>query len=147
MSLSKIWHKRERLAQMIGRNRRLSYTTKLFTQYPMISDFVAYEFTCDLRHTNVLRNAHDIYTWANPGPGAVRGLSRLILGGIGQHLKEEQAISFMRELLEQSPLYLADFMPQLEMRDIEHTLCEFDKYMRIKRGEGRPRAKFTPHYT
>ena len=84
----------------------------------------------------------DIYTWANPGPGAVRGLSRIIDGAIGMRFSEEDANRWMRELQAQSPLYLAEYMPQLEMRDIEHTLCEFDKYERIRRGEGRPRNKF-----
>jgi hypothetical protein len=28
------------------------------------------------------------------------------------------------------------------MRDIEHSLCETDKYLRVKNGEGRPRAKY-----
>jgi hypothetical protein len=29
------------------------------------------------------------------------------------------------------------------MREIEHSLCEFDKYMRLKKKEGKVRAKFT----
>lgn len=33
----------------------------------------------------------------------------------------------------------------LEMRDVEHSLCEFDKYLRIKTGEGRTRAKYVPN--
>lgn len=32
--------------------------------------------------------------------------------------------------------------PEWEMRDVEHTLCEFDKYSRVKNGEGRPRGVF-----
>jgi len=28
------------------------------------------------------------------------------------------------------------------MREIEHSLCEFDKYERTRLGEGRPRAKY-----
>jgi hypothetical protein len=32
--------------------------------------------------------------------------------------------------------------PKLEMRDVEHTLCEFDKYERVKAGEGQMRAKY-----
>ena len=32
----------------------------------------------------------------------------------------------------------------LEMRDIEHCLCEFDKYERVRLGQGRPRAKYKP---
>lgn len=29
-----------------------------------------------------------------------------------------------------------------ELREIEHSLCEFDKYERVRRGEGRPRQLF-----
>jgi len=33
--------------------------------------------------------------------------------------------------------------PEWEMRDVEHTLCEFDKYERVRLGEGRPRGVFS----
>jgi hypothetical protein len=32
--------------------------------------------------------------------------------------------------------------PRWEMREVEHTLCEFDKYLRIRAGEGRSRGSF-----
>ena len=38
--------------------------------------------------------------------------------------------------------YLAYWIDGLEMRDIEHCLCEYDKYERVRLGEGRPRAKY-----
>ena len=36
------------------------------------------------------------------------------------------------------------FVPVLEMREIEHSLCEFDKYQRVKNGEGKPRSIYQP---
>jgi hypothetical protein len=48
----------------------------------------------------------------------------------------------MRELLEMSRTCLPDFVPPLELREIEHSLCETDKYLRVANGEGRPRAKY-----
>jgi hypothetical protein len=54
----------------------------------------------------------------------------------------DELISAMQTILSISPDYLADYMDPLEMRDCEHSLCEFDKYMRVKLGEGRPRQKF-----
>ena len=49
----------------------------------------------------------------------------------------------MRDLLSMSPLHLTkDFLPKLEMRDIEHSLCEFDKYERVRNGEGAPRGRY-----
>lgn len=35
--------------------------------------------------------------------------------------------------------------PQWDMRTVEHTLCEADKYMRVTLGEGRMKQRFTPH--
>lgn len=32
--------------------------------------------------------------------------------------------------------------PKWELRDVEHTLCEFDKYERVRRGEGKPRGVY-----
>ena len=32
--------------------------------------------------------------------------------------------------------------PRFEARDIEHTLCEFDKYERVRLNEGKMRSKY-----
>ena len=32
--------------------------------------------------------------------------------------------------------------PPFELREIEHSLCEFDKYERIRLGQGRPKQKY-----
>jgi hypothetical protein len=121
--------------------------------------FMAYEVVTDLRHTRYLRNAPDIYGWANAGPGAVRGLNRLwgreYTAGLGQ----EEANRMMRQLLRIANGQADDRGPAvgphviaraslpagfLEARDIEHSLCECDKYLRVKLGQGKPRAKFRP---
>lgn len=102
--------------------------------------FMSYEVVTDLRHTRYLDNAPDIMTWANAGPGAFRGLNRLIGSPKDAPMSQAVACHHMRELLaamtEEFPSW------ELEMRDIEHCLCEVDKYLRVKRGEGRPRAKY-----
>jgi hypothetical protein len=41
--------------------------------YPYMGKFMAYELITDLRHTYLLNQAPDVMTWANPGPGALRG--------------------------------------------------------------------------
>ena len=114
-------------------------------QFNGFGHFLSYEVVTDMRHTRYLRDAPDIMTWANPGPGAIRGVHR-VMGWPAKRRKEKQAfyIQTMRELLAMSPEYLWPDMPALEMRDVEHSLCEYDKYMRVKTGEGRPRSKYTP---
>src|SRR5690606_20140250 len=108
----------------------------------MIGRFVAYEIVCDLRFVASLwpdSRPLDVLTWANMGPGAARGLTRL---GLFQTLKftaQREGLKFMQDLYRISPSYLLDEVWEapvpFELREIEHSLCEFDKYQRIKRGE------------
>jgi hypothetical protein len=37
-----------------------------------------------------------------------------------------------------------DLFPPIKLRTIEHSLCEFDKYERVRTGVGTPRKRFTP---
>ena len=118
----------------------LEETWKRYLPYPGFSGFMAYEVVTDLRHTKHLENAEDIMTWANPGPGAKRGLNRIHGRELEKSIPKSQLISEMRELLK-----LCNMAPlPLEMRDIEHCLCEFDKYERVRLGQGKPRAKYKP---
>lgn len=118
------------------------------TKFQGIGDFIAYEIVCDLRWSYPLCNANDIYSWGNPGPGAVRGLNRLL----GRNLKgtpnRRQCLMEMRQILDtlnSSDLLPKDLFPKpLELRDVEGLLCETDKYLRIFNGEGTTRAKFSP---
>jgi hypothetical protein len=93
--------------------------------------FIAYEVVTDLRHTRYLQDAPDILTWANPGPGAKRGLCRLMDLDIKAPIKRADQIKYMQDVFQwvqynrEVPL-----LPTLEMRDIEHSLCEYDKHQR-----------------
>lgn len=108
--------------------------------------FMAYEVVTDLRHTRYLRNAPDIYTWANAGPGAIRGLNRLHGRPLKGSIPRAQSNAEMKALLDDAPARLPAWFPagDLEMRDIEHSLCEVDKWLRVKEGDGKPRAKYVP---
>jgi hypothetical protein len=107
---------------------------------PGFGPFLAYEVVTDWRHTRYLRQAPDVDTWANAGPGARRGLNRLH----GRPLKHPapKATQEMIELLQ----ILRERLPgwEIELRDVEHSLCEFDKYLRIKQGEGHARNRYNP---
>jgi hypothetical protein len=119
--------------------------TEAFQRQYGCGGFMAYEIATDLRWCpGWLDRAPDIMTWANPGPGARRGLNRLSQRPVPAGMRTQQAVEEMRALLDAAPLYLAPHVPALELRDIEHSLCEMDKWLRVKQGEGRPRSKFTP---
>jgi hypothetical protein len=111
----------------------------------MQGPFTAYEVICDMRYQKgMLTAAPDKMTWANLGPGARRGINRLVHGSKDKKAfrKNEEYVEFMRELLKASPEYLGEHVPPLEMREIEHSLCEWDKWVRVHNGEGRPRSLY-----
>jgi 5-hmdU DNA kinase-like protein len=122
----------------------LYQTWEWVRQFQYQGDFTAYEVVTDLRHTHLLRPAPDIMTWANAGPGAKRGLNRLACRPLDQQLPKDQTCAEMRELLQFSRSF--DQWPpewgQWEMREVEHTLCEWDKYERVRLGEGTPKQRF-----
>jgi hypothetical protein len=90
----------------------------------------------------------DAGTWTPVGPGARRGLNRLAgrrTGDLG--LREEMHVREIRELLEQiQPKWRRAFpkADPLAAHDIQFCLCELDKYLRTKNGEGSPRSKYRP---
>lgn len=114
-------------------------------EHPFQGDFTAYEVVTDLRHTHLLRGARDIMTWANAGPGAVRGLNRVQGRPVTAHLTKSQSLAEMRLLLTEAmsgenwPVE----WPSWEMREVEHTLCEFDKFTRVTMGEGRAKQRYS----
>lgn len=106
----------------------------LEAEHDFVGHFTAYEIVSDLRHTDLLCHAPDILDWANPGPGATRGLNHLHGREIGRQPPRSQLMEEMRELL-----YLSRDAqnwprewPAWEMREVEHWLCEHAKYVRAR---------------
>lgn len=110
-----------------------------------LGKFHSYEIVTDLRHTRLLERAPDIDTWASPGPGARRGLNRVrCLDYKDKSTSRTALIEGMRELLSLSrdARMWPRKWPRWEMREVEHTLCEFDKMERTRLKQGRPRGVF-----
>lgn len=137
-----------------GKQRLLEETWKRLKDEKHMGPFMAYEVITDLYHTYLLRDAPDIGTWCNPGPGAKRGLMRIHLGnssvterGVLVPWNSKECINMIYALMcwiNESDQYDAAFWgkPMWDMRDVEHTLCEFDKYERVLTGLGKPRNKY-----
>jgi hypothetical protein len=151
-ALDELYDVRHELAEDIVDQRSMEHAVTVLSSITTVGGFVAYELACDLRHTRLLADATDMYSWANPGPGAMRGIHRLLTGyakWTGGRRPDYRAIMrdlYVRATAKPSPLskdVLGAEWP-FEMREIEHSLCEFDKYMRVKNGEGRPRSRYKP---
>lgn len=117
-------------------------------QFPYLGPFMAYEVACDLVYTSFGFSPNDVYTWANPGPGARRGLNRLIFGTVGAPLgaplTQAEMLNAMQYLLFETQIGTGWQLswPAWDMRTVEHSCCEWDKYERTRLGEGTPKQKY-----
>jgi hypothetical protein len=148
-ALDAIYQESDKLTRRIKKYASMERAVELLQEYPTIGGFIGYEIACDLRHTRVLSHARDVNSWANPGPGARRGIHRLLTGDRHLEDKKPDYVAAMRQLLVEAkagaiaPHVLKCEWP-FEMREVEHSLCEMDKYSRVKNGEGRPRSLYKP---
>ena len=143
--ISHMWQDREYLAKEIVKTKSLEDTWTLLRDYPYMGPFMAYEVVTDLRHTYLLEDAKDVLTWGNAGPGAMRGLNRLTGRDLGYCRSSHDWVGEMQELYKIVQAKLPPHILQrndmrYEMWEIEGGLCEFDKYSRIVKGEGRTRS-------
>lgn len=160
IGFGELWKRRKEIEPRPDDTLEAAHNRIVAAHIPSFGPFIVYEVISDLRWTRYLEHASDIMTWANPGPGAARGVGRIL--GYDVRWDENKysradfnkqrakystylvQLEIMQELLSISPDYLADWMNPMEMRDIEHSLCEWDKYMRAKEGSGRPKQSFVP---
>lgn len=145
MFLEPLWQAKGELAA-VAEKQSLEAMHKRLGAFPGWGGggFMAYEAVTDLNHTAVLRDATDRFTWANAGPGAKRGLNRLHERKLDGAIKPMVANAEMQGLLALAPHYLSDDFPldAVDMRVIEHSLCEWDKYQRVLLKQGKPRSVY-----
>ena len=142
--VSHLWDDRENIIKQLESFTTLEEAWRFLMQYPYIGPFVSYEMVTDLRHTYLLENATDICSWGNPGPGAMRGLNRLTGRPLEFCKRSWDWHSEMLDLYDwcSQKLDLSKLNYPFEMREVEGGLCEFDKYSRILKGQGRTRSVY-----
>lgn len=132
-----LWRRRAEFADWSGAT--LAETHARITRSSGGGDFLAYQAVVDMRFTRLLENAEDVASWAAAGPGTLRGLNRLHGRDKDAALSQGQALSEMRaiyKVVQQETGVAMDFS------DVPNILCETDKYLREKNGEGHPRALY-----
>lgn len=107
--------------------------------------FMAGQVVADWTYTPLLSQAPDLNSWAPQGPGSVRGYNRML----GLHIKTKappmevwcaQLIAWREAIV----LKLGSEYTNVTLHDVQNVLCEFDKYERVRLGEGRPRSLYKP---
>lgn len=108
-------------------------------QFDGLGSFMAGQVIADLKFTPLLENAPDWMTWAPLGPGSIRGLNRYHGRPVDKALRQDKGLL---EILEQQNLIAEEIDWLLPAHNIQNCNCEFDKYLRVKNGEGRPRSHY-----
>jgi hypothetical protein len=134
-----LWRRRDRFRSW--ENPSLRYTHERITYSNGWGPFMAYQAVVDMRFTKLLRDAPDVQTWAAAGPGTLRGLNRLHGRPVTFSLSQAQALSEMRTIYKTVE---AETGVAMDFSDVPNILCETDKYLRVKLGEGKPRALYVP---
>lgn len=83
----------------------------------------------------------DWWSWTPIGPGARRGASRVLGDDSATPISESKAGVVIRELQDEaSALWKHEGV--LAPHDVQFQLCEFDKYERVRLGQGQPRSRY-----
>lgn len=127
-----VFNLRNEIASRLLNMKTLEEAWEYLQSIPLVGPFVAYEYVCDFMYTPLLNHCPDRYTWCNIGPGAVRGLKRL---GWPVNMESMQQLLV---LVRGDPSFRENVIQKCDhefaMREVEHSLCEFDKYCRLKDG-------------
>lgn len=122
-----------------------------YSSLPCVGKFNAYEFVCDFawakKYVGIDLVKWSIDSYTSVGPGAKKGLQH-IFKKTG-NLSDVECIIYLRSVARH---YLVEYgfedlkmppdTPYLDMRCIEHSLCEYSKYRKAYDGTGRPRVRY-----
>jgi hypothetical protein len=142
-TLGALWRDRDqpRWRSALDGTRHLWEVHAELSRYDGWGPFMAYQVVVDLRFTRYLRDAPDRETWTAHGPGTLRGLNRVYGRRLDATVPASQA---RRECLELYRSIPAETGVALDLSDVPNVLCETDKYLRVRNGEGKPRALYVP---
>lgn len=127
--LQPLWNNREDIRPRESDTLRSFYDR--LSSHKYMGSFYTGQVVADLKYVQLI-TASDWQTFAVPGPGSERGLNRVFGRDKNAPWTEEKWYEKMKEL---HPL----IEHGMHMQDENNCLCEFDKYERIKLGEGRVR--------
>ncbi len=138
--LEPLWRKREYIREAAD---SCAHFNKRLMEFEGLGSFMAGQIVCDTKYTRLLDTAGDWWDFAVEGPGSRRGLNRVMNRPVNQSWKnQEWFVELTRLRTSILPLIHDAGLPPLHAQDLQNCLCEFDKYERVRLGEGRPRSGY-----
>lgn len=104
--------------------------------------FMVGQIVADTKYAGALANAPDWWDWAVSGPGSRRGLNRIVGRDLDKGWNEMLFLNTLHALQREIEAILPPWMPRLHAQDLQNCLCEFDKYERVRLGQGKPRSRY-----
>lgn len=137
------------ILRVAEKTNRWENVAEVVRKVPGMGAFMTKEFLLDVMLTPVLENVEDKLTWSPVGPGAIRGLNRISGRPVDAPLTQKKGLDEMQAIMGWLvKTGMAYHMPKIGVdfgvTDVQFSLCEFDKYNRVKNGEGRPRSMYKP---
>lgn len=143
--LTPLWQARKQVAPRAG-DTLDSFHQRLMGFRDMGS-FMAAQVVADAKYFDPhLLAAPDWGSWAASGPGSRRGLNRVLGKPVDNPWSEENwRLDFSEVLRIITPVLNERYnLPTVTGQDLQNCLCEFDKYERVRLGQGSPRSKYQP---
>jgi hypothetical protein len=112
---------------------------KRLMKFDGMGSFMAAQVVADLKHTCVLNHCVDWHSWSAIGPGSRRGLNRYFARKLEGTIATPQ---YHREIAMLQYAVQQNCGLNLAAQDIQNCLCEYDKYVRVYNGEGKPRSMY-----
>lgn len=138
-------------------NSTLAGVNDMLRKIPGVGSFVAHQYAIDLTYCKSYV-FQDEYTWTSPGPGSLRGLRRILFGSPdatqGKYIKRD-FLRYLRTIavmwseyiegtrddweyeldkLRSSTVWTLSmeryYYSEIKAHDVQHWLCEYDKYKR-----------------
>jgi hypothetical protein len=135
----------ERVGELLEATKQGAEATwSLLKGFHSFGSFMAGQIVADWSYMCLLRDAPDLYTWAPQGPGSKRGFNRLMGRSLNQLISQEEWVAKLVEWRNELINYLGSEYADLTLHDLQNCLCELDKFLRAKNGEGRPRSFYKP---
>ena len=119
------------------------------TLLPGLSTFMAGQVVADLKYAGPYLNASDWWDFAVPGPGSKRGMNRVFNRDVEAGWPRDSwrnAMQDLRSALDRPLRRELGYGLKLHAQDVQNCLCEFDKYERVRLGEGKPRSTYNGRF-
>lgn len=137
--LTPMYEERKRMSAEIASAHSLDAVHKLLMQFQGMASFMAAQVVADLKYAQPNR-WEDFNTFAASGPGSRRGLNRILGLPVDNPWAEQNFRAVLLDLRDRTNVQLQ--MDPITAQDIQNCLCEYDKYERVRLGEGVPKQLY-----